>query len=150
MISPLGTPGISAPNGQESLEDFLVVIVEGFRVGAFVVGAFVVSVFVVVDLVVEAMVVGALVVDALVVGSLVVGALVVGALVVDALVVGALVEGLFVVTLVCDPVQSIEVGSTFFPFLFQEQPFFCSILLVKNSDILKFSSKFYILLSFQI
>ena len=104
MISPLGTPGISAPNGHESLEDFLVVIVEGLRVGAFVVGAFVVSVFVVVDLVVEAMVVGALVVGALVVGSL--------------------VEGLFVVTLVCDPVQSIEVGSTFFPFRFQEQPFF--------------------------
>ena len=114
MISPLGTPGISAPNGHESSEDFLVVVVEGFLVGAFVVGA-----SVVVDLVIEAMVVGALVVGALVVGALVVDALVVGALV-----VGTLVEGLFVVTLVCDPVQSIEVGSTFFPFRFQEQPFF--------------------------
>ena len=125
MISPLGTPGISAPNGHESFEDFLVVVVEGLMVGAFVVGAFFVGAFVVVDLVVEAMVVGALVV----------GALVVDALVVGALVVGALVEGLFVVTLVWDPVQAIEVGSTFFPFRFQEQPFFCSIWLVKNSDI---------------
>ena len=119
MISPLGTPGISAPNGHESLEDCLVVVVEGFLVGAFVVGAFVVGAsvvgaFVVVDLVVEAMVVGALVVVAFVVDALVVGAFV----------VGALVEGLLVVILVCDPVQSIEVGSTFFPFRFQEQPFF--------------------------
>ena len=114
MISPLGTPGISAPNGHESFEDFLVVVVEGLMVGAFVVGAFVVGAFVVVDLVVEAMVVGALV-------------------------VGALVEGSFVVTLVWDPVQAIEGGSTFFPFRFQEQPFFCSNLPVKIFDILKFS-----------